>query len=118
MSNRRSSKDTWKPDFPSAGMMKFLVDGYVQKVNENEDNEQDYLTFYIDNPFKAGNTNTILIEYPWCDELPMLEVGAHVEITGNIRSWWNSMTKKTDYSFIAESCEFIAEEKKSRRGKE
>lgn len=114
--NSRKGKSSWAPDYPTQGNMDFSVNGYVQEIREGDD--VDYIQFFIDNPYVKNNTNSIQVEVPW-DGFPQLEVGDHVNIMGNIRSWWNSDISRVTYSFVAEQLEVIEDEKpqkKSRRG--
>ena len=115
--NRRGSK-SWQPDYSTEGVMDFSVNGYVQSISEGDN--VDYVHFYIDNPYVKNNTNSIDVEVPW-DGFPQLEVGDHVNIMGNIRSWWNAEIKRVTYSFVCEQLEVIKDDqpepkKKSRRG--
>lgn len=117
MAGRRNNK-SWKPSYSTEGSMDFSVCGYVQKVKEGD--EVDYITFNIDNPFAKDNVNSICIEVPWDDALPMLNEGDYVNIFGLIRSWWNPDIEKVTYSFVAQQVtkdEPKKEEKqKTRRG--
>lgn len=115
--NRRGSK-SWKPDYSTEGVMDFSVNGYVQSINEGDN--VDYVHFYIDNPYVKNNTNSIDVEVPW-EGFVQLEVGDHVNIMGNIRSWWNADIGRVTYSFVAEQLQVIKDDqpepkKKSRRG--
>lgn len=116
--NNRRGKGKWQPDYPTQGNMDFSVNGYVQSINEGEN--VDYVHFYIDNPYVTNNTNSIDVEVPW-EGFPQLEVGDHVNIMGNIRSWWNADIGRVTYSFVAEQLEVIEDEPveekpKGRRG--
>lgn len=117
MAGRRNNK-SWQPAYTTEGSMDFSVCGYVQKVKEGD--EVDYITFNIDNPFVKGNVNSICIEVPWDDAIPMLNEGDYVNIFGMIRSWWNPDIEKVTYSFVAQQVtkdEPKQEEKpKTRRG--
>lgn len=112
-------RDQKKKDFArycTDGQMDFSVNGYVQKIQEGEN--VDYVNFNINNPFKAGNINTITVEVPW-DGFPQLEEGDHVNVYGLIRSWWKDDIGRIIHSFVAQQVEVIKDEekpKKSRRG--
>lgn len=114
----RRGKKNWEPDYSSKGNMDFTVNGFVQEIREGDG--VDYVTFKIDNPYVPGNINTLDVEVSW-DDFPQLEEGDHVNIFGNIRSWWNKDINRVTYSFTAEQVEVIKDEvpepvKKSRRG--
>ena len=118
-------KATWGDfEYPTTGEMSFVCNGYVQDVKEGD--EVDYITFYLANPFKSGNTNSFNIDVPWDDDLPQLEIGDHVNIFGLCRSWWNKDIERVTYSFVAQQVEVIDDSKvetseppkKSRRGVE
>ena len=102
--------------------MSFNINGYVQKVTEDGDNERDFVRFTIDNPYAEGNYNEITVQVPW-DGFPQLEPGDKVNMFGMIRSWFNGKGEQTTYSFIAEQVEVINVDKeeeqpikKTRRG--
>mgnify|MGYP003288157240 CR=1 FL=1 len=131
-SRRSSSKSRWEPEFLSKGVMTFEVNGIVQDIKENGDNEEDYIKFCIDNPFKEGNVNIIEVSVPW-EGFPQLEKGEHVTLFGQIRSWWKKDIGMVTYSFQAQdikvhkegdndfgqwSSEIVKEEpvRKTRRG--
>ena len=105
--NNRRGKSKWEPDYPTVGSMDFNVQGYVQKIAEG--NNVDYVTFLINNPYVKGNVNSINVEVPW-DDCPQLELGDHVAIYGNIRSWWNADIERVTYSFVAEQVGDIEDE--------
>lgn len=116
--NNRRGKGKWQPDYPTVGSMDFSVQGYVQKIAEGD--KVDYVTFMIDNPYVEGNINSINIEVPWY-ACPQLELGDHVSIYGNIRSWWNADIERVTYSYVAEQVgaiedEPVPEKPKGRRG--
>lgn len=117
-----SSKSHWEPEYCSRGEMSFNINGYVQKVTEDGDNERDFVKFIIDNPYKVGNYNVITVQVPW-DGFPQLEEGNKVNVFGMIRSWYNGEDKELSYSFVAEQIEVITVDKeeekpikKTRRG--
>lgn len=122
-SRRGSSKSGWQPEYCSRGEISFNINGYVQKIKEDADNDRDFVKFIIDNPYKAGNYNEITIQVPW-DGFPQLEPGDKVNVFGMIRSWYNGEEKQLSHSFIAEQIEVLngdnEEEpqpiKKTRRG--
>ena len=101
--------------------MSFNINGYVQKIKEDADNERDFVEFIIDNPYKAGNYNQIQIQVPW-DGFPQLEPGDKVNVFGMIRSWYKGEGKGLEHSFVAEQIEVIDDKeeeapiKKTRRG--
>lgn len=102
--------------------MSFNINGYVQKIMEDADNERDFVKFIIDNPYKVGNYNVITIQVPW-EGFPQLEEGNKVNVFGMIRSWYNGEDKELSYSFVAEQIEVITVDKeeekpikKTRRG--
>ena len=99
--SRRSEEKKWQPEFLSKGVMTFEVNGIVQDITENGNNEEDYVKFLIDNPFKEGNVNIIEVTVPWKD-FPQLEKGDHVTLFGQIRSWWKKEVKMITYSFHAQ----------------
>ena len=116
-------KSTWGNwEYPTDGEMSFSCLGYVQKVTEGKN--EDYVRFYLDNPFKSGNTNSFDVTVPWDDDLPMLEVGDHVNIFGLCRSWWEPDLEIVKYTFVAQQIQVIEDQKapepempvKSRRG--
>ena len=115
-SNRRGGKK-WEPKYSTSGVMQFNVRGYVQEIKEGEN--VDYVKFILDNPFAEGNLNTISIDVPW-DDCPQLELGDHVVVCGNIRSWWNADIERITYSFVASQAELLKDDvidkPKSRRG--
>ena len=99
--SRREQEKKWQPEFKSNGVMTFEVNGIVQDIHENGDNEEDYIKFVIDNPFKEGNYNIIEVAVPWKD-FPQLEKGDHVTLFGQIRSWWKKDLGIVTYSFHAQ----------------
>lgn len=115
-SNRRGGGKK-SPDYSTSGVMEFNVRGYVQEIKEGDN--VDYVKFLIDNPFVKGNYNSISVEVPW-DGCPQLELGDHVIVCGNIRSWWNGDIGKVTYSFVATRAELfkddVIEKPKGRRG--
>lgn len=115
-----SSRSHWEPEYCSRGEISFNINGYVQKITEDGDNERDFVKFLVDNPYKEGNYNEISIQVPW-EGFPQLEEGDNVNVFGMIRSWHND--KQLSYSFIAEQIEVITVDKeeekpikKTRRG--
>ena len=121
---RRKNEQSWQPTYSTEGMMSFDINGYVQDIKEDENNEVDYVQFNIDNPFKKGNINGFSITVPWDDDIPMLQKGQKVNIFGLVRSWWDRDTQRVTYSFVAQKAQVIPEVKenegreykKSRRG--
>lgn len=113
---RRNNKKEWKPKYSSKGQVDFTLTGYVQKISEGD--EVDYVQFTIDNPFAAGNYNSISVEVPW-EGFPQLELGDQVQIFGLVRSWWNEDINRVTYSFHAQQLNVIEDEPdlpKGRRG--
>lgn len=110
--NSRTTKNDWC-DYSTAGMMDFMVEGYVQDIKEGD--QVDYISFAIDNPYVEGNVNSINVEVAW-DGFPQLEKGDHVVIQGNIRSWWQKDIKRVTYSFVARDVHEVKAEPKGRRG--
>ena len=116
-SRRNNKKGGWKPEYSSKGIVEFTLNGYVQKISEGEG--RDFVQFTIDNPYVAGNYNSITVEVSW-EGFPQLELGDHVEIFGMIRSWWNEDINRVTYSLHAEQVKVIEDEEpelpKGRRG--
>lgn len=117
-----SSKSRWEPEYCSRGEMSFNINGYVQKITEDGDNERDFVKFIVDNPYAEGNYNEISIQVPW-DGFPQLKEGDKVNVFGMIRSWFNGEGKQLSYSFVAEQIEVVTVDKekekpikKTRRG--
>lgn len=110
--NSKTTKNDWA-DYPTVGMMDFMVEGYVQDIKEGDN--VDYISFNIDNPYVEGNINSINVEVAW-DGFPQLEKGDHVVIQGSIRSWWQRDIKKVTYSFVARDVHEVKSEPKGRRG--
>ena len=104
------ARSKWKPDYPTAGSMKFEVIGYVQTVNSRE--EVDYVDFKLDNPYVEGNINSINVAVGW--DLPQLEAGDRVCIKGNIRSWWDKEIETVLYTFVATDVTSVTENKPQR----
>ena len=100
-------KNSWTPKYSTKGDMEFIVRGYVQEVTASE--ERDFVVFKIDNPYVEDNVNIITIECAW--SLPQLEAGDHVEVKGNIRSWWKKEYELITHSFVAEEINQIKETK-------
>lgn len=110
--NSRTTKNDWC-DYSTAGMMDFMVEGYVQDIKQGD--QVDYISFAIDNPYVEGNVNSINVEVAW-EGFPQLEKGDHVVIQGNIRSWWQKDIKRVTYSFVARDVHEVKAEPKGRRG--
>lgn len=108
----KTTKNDWC-NYSTAGMMDFMVEGYVQDIKEGD--QVDYISFAIDNPYVEGNINSINVEVAW-DGFPQLEKGDHVVIQGNIRSWWQKDIKRVTYSFVARDVHEVKAEPKGRRG--
>ena len=104
-SKQTYSRKSWQPKFPTKGHMTFEIEGYVQSVNQSE--SCDYVDFKLDNPYVEDNINSISVEVSW--NLPELQEGDHVRISGNIRSWWKKELEIVTYAFVAEEIEEIKE---------
>lgn len=107
--NSRRKSDRWCPDYPTDGTVDFSLNGYVQKIKEDGNNEVDYLTFYLMNPVAQGNICSIGVTASW--DLPQVEVGDHINVFGVMRSWYNDGNVKLE--LIAQQIEEIKEDEKN-----
>lgn len=95
------SNKKWEK-YPTGGYTNVEIDGYVQRIKQDEKHQCDYATFYIiddNNPEKKGRKNVpyeiIGVTIPWDLDVE-LDEGDHVKIWGIIKSW------STDYGIKLE----------------
>lgn len=88
--------------YPTSGYTNVEIDGYVQKIKQDEKHQCDYVTFYIvdeNDPVKNGQKRAsyeiIGVTVPWDLDIE-LDEGDHVKIWGIIKSW------STDYGIKLE----------------
>lgn len=110
---RNNGAATWGGKYSNEGQVDFTLQGTVNGIREDVNNEVDYVSFFITNPIKNDNICLFIVTVDWT--LPQLEEGDKVNIFGVMRTW------KTDgqgpkIELVAQQIEKVEQEvKKGRR---
>ena len=110
-----NQKKIWGGKYSNEGQVDFTLNGYVDSIYEDTDNEEDFVKFFITNPIKKDNICLFQVTCPW--DLGQLEEGDHVNIFGVMRTWAEKGSAPR-IELVAQQIEEIKEEKKTkgRRG--
>lgn len=88
--------------YPTTGYTNVEIEGYVQRVKQDDKHQCDYVTFYIvddNDPLKKNDKRAtyeiIGVTVPWDLDIE-LDEGDHVKLWGIIKSW------STDYGIKLE----------------